>query len=391
MAAPLQPGDEQEICDAVAEATTSRVRLEIVGGGSKGCIGYPQRETVTLSTERLARVIDYDPAELILTVQPGARLAEIEALLAQHSQMLAFEPYDFARVVGAESGRSTIGGVVGAGIAGSRRVSAGSVRDHLLGFFAVNGLGQRFKAGGKVVKNVTGYDLPKLIAGSWGQLAVLTELTMKVLPKPQIVRTLVMRGLPIEAALAAMTRAMSSRAEVAAASHLPALAGGDAVTAVRIEGFGPSVDARERMLRGLLSDIGSVDILHEQDDEAHWSKVRTASYLPPEDRPMLWRISVPPLQGVQMLSAIAKLDGIALLDWAGGLTWARTPLASGDAVRKLAEQEGGHAMLIDAPTAIRRAMTALHPDPPAVAALSRRVREAFDPAGVFDPQRFATP
>jgi glycolate oxidase FAD binding subunit len=392
MAAPLQPGDEQDICDAVAEAAASHARLEIVGGGSKRTIGHPHRETLTLSTARLAGITDYDPAELILTVQPGARLVEVEALLARNSQMLAFEPYDFARVVGAAPGQSTIGGMVGAGIAGSRRVSAGGVRDHMLGFSAVNGLGQRFKAGGKVVKNVTGYDLPKMMAGSWGQLAALTELTLKVLPKPQMVRTLVLHGLSNETALAAMTRAIGSRADVAAASHVPAPAGEEATTAIRIEGFGPSVEARERLLRSLLSDIAAVDVMAGEDAEAHWSKVRTASCLAAEDRPVLWRISIPPARGAELLRTVTELDGLALLDWAGGLSWARTPLStSADAIRKLAERAGGHAMLVDAPTEIRVAAPALHPEPPAVAALSQRVREAFDPAGVFDPQRFAAP
>lgn len=390
MTAPLQPRDEQDICDAVADAAARQARLEIIGGGSKRIIGRPHRETVLLSSENLKRVVDYDPAELILTVQPGVRLTEIEALLATHNQMLAFEPYDFAGVAAGASGRSTIGGIVGAGIAGSRRLSAGGVRDHCLGFSAVNGLGQQFKAGGKVVKNVTGYDLPKLMAGSWGRLAMLTELTLKVLPKPPVARTLVAKGLSNQAALAMMTLAISSRASVAAVSHIPPVGDDPALTAIRVEGFAPSVKAREQMLHNLLDGAGVLHVLHEETARTHWSKVQTGACLPAEGRPVLWRISVPPARGADLLSALGRLDGIGLLDWAGGLAWVRTPLSASPAtVRKLTEQEGGHAVLIDAPVEIRAATPSFHPEAPAVAALSQRVRDAFDPAGVFDPQRFA--
>ena len=194
----------------------------------------------------LSRVIDYDPAELVLTVEPGALLADIEALLATSNQMLAFEPWELA------PGRSTIGGMVGAGFAGSRRILSGGVRDHLLGFSAVNGRGEAFKAGGRVVKNVTGYDLPKLMAGSWGQLAALTHITLKVLPRPSETRTLVLQGLGASAAGGVMGRAMRAPADVAAASYLPAESEASSITAIRLEGFGPSIEARARLLAGLL-------------------------------------------------------------------------------------------------------------------------------------------
>lgn len=335
------------------------------------------------------KVIDYDPAELVLTVEPGVRLADLEPLLVKHNQMLAFEPFDFAGVTGAEPGKSTVGGIVGAGLAGSRRISAGGVRDHLLGFTAVNGAGEVFKAGGKVVKNVTGYDLPKLMAGSWGRLAVLAELTLKVLPRPSIVRTLALRGLSSNDALAAMTLAMRSQAEVAAASHLPPLHGNPALTAIRIEGFGPSVNAREGVLRRLLEPIAPVVVLEAQQAAAHWEGIETGAYIPADAGPFLWRVSAPPAQGANILLSVDAFKGFGLLDWAGGLCWARMPAnVSPDFVRELAERAGGHAMLVDAPDEARAAIPALHPEPPAVTALSRRVRQAFDPTGVFETGRF---
>jgi len=379
--APLLPRDERDICDAVAHASASGEALEIAGGGTKRGIGRPQRETLILSTLGLNKVIDYDPAELVLTVEPGARLADIEAMLAERNQMLAFEPFDFARVTGGEPGRSTIGGVVCAGFAGSRRVSAGSVRDHLLGFHAVNGRGEAFKAGGRVVKNVTGYDLSKLMAGSWGQLAVLTQLTLKVLPRQEVSRTLVLHGLNASNAVAAMGEAMRAPTDVAAVSYASGL------TAIRIEGFRHSVDARTVTLMQLLAARGRVDVLSDRDAAAHWSSVQAPSA--PGAGSCLWRIVTPPARGGDVIAAIEALGGQGLLDWAGGLTWAGLPesVRAVD-VRGLAENADGHAMLIAAPEAYRAATVARHPEPSAIAALSDRLKRSFDPGAVFDPQRF---
>jgi glycolate oxidase FAD binding subunit len=384
------PRDAADLREAIASAAASGRKLEVVGGGSKRRLGSPTRQAETLPMAGLDSVIDYDPAELVLTVEPGVRLADLETLLAGHNQMLAFGPYDFAGVAGGEPGRSTIGGVVGAGFAGSRRISAGGVRDHLLGFSAVNGRGEAFKAGGKVVKNVTGYDLPKLMAGSWGRLAVFTELTLKVLPRPPIARTLALYGLSDDKGLAAMTLAMRSQAEVAAASHLQSFDSRQSLTAIRIEGFGPSVDAREKMLRQILDDIAPVATLEPQQAATHWAGVQTAAHIPAGAGPVLWRISIPPARGANVLLGIETLGGAGLLDWAGGLCWARMLASvSTDFIRDLAEGAGGHAMLIDAPDDVRAATPTLHPEPPVLAALSRRVREAFDPVGVFETGRFA--
>jgi glycolate oxidase FAD binding subunit len=378
---PLLPRDQRDICDAVASAAASGQVLEIAGGGTKHGIGRPQRETLILSTLGMDRIVDYDPSELVLTVEPGVRLAEIEAMLAGQRQMLAFEPFDFVSIGGGEPGRSTIGGVVCAGLSGSRRISAGGVRDHLLGFHAVNGLGEPFKAGGRVVKNVTGYDLSKLIAGSWGQLAVVSELTLKVLPRPEQVRTLALHGLGMRDAVAAMTQAMRAPADVAAASTA------SAVTAIRIEGFLHSVDARTATLSRLLAEYGKVETLDEAAAAAHWASVQTASAL--RAGGPLWRITTPPSRGADILGAIEAVGGQGLLDWAGGLAWVRLPESVSAAdLRSLAESADGHAMLVDAPQSYRAATPARHPEPAAVAALSERVRRAFDPAGIFDPLRF---
>jgi glycolate oxidase FAD binding subunit len=381
----LQPADEQEIREIVSQHAASGSTLEIVGGGSKRGIGAP-RETAQLPTTHLNRVINYDPAELILTVEPGAKLSDIRTLLVQNNQMLAFDPWDFAETIGGQLGQSTIGGVIASGFAGPRRISAGSVRDHMLGFHAVNGRGEAFKAGGNVVKNVTGYDLPKLMAASWGQLCVLTQVTLKVLPRPAETQTLKITGLSYAAAVDAMGRAMRAPADVAAACHLPAREGKPSTTAIRLEGFGPSIEARSRLLTSMLADAGRVEPM--PDPNLFWRLIGVGLLSKGDQLPLLWRIIVPPASGADVLDGIERFGGLGLLDWAGGLIWARSAAEAALPIREIAELAGGHAMLMSAPEDVRRDIPARHPEPPAIAALSQRIRRAFDPSGIFDPLRF---
>ncbi|MDP3673762.1 MAG: FAD-binding protein [Novosphingobium sp.] len=162
----LRPTDATQLGEMVRDAGTRTLVLECRGGGSKRDIGAPDRDTTLVDMSAFTGIVDYEPSELVLTVRPATPLAEVELLLAEHRQMLAFEPFDHGPLFGRDVGTATIAGVVAAGVAGSRRVSAGGARDHLLGFAAVSGRGEAFKAGGKVVKNVTGYDVAKVIAGS---------------------------------------------------------------------------------------------------------------------------------------------------------------------------------------------------------------------------------
>ena len=356
----MRPSSTEELAEIVAAAAASGRKLEIVGGGTRAEIGAP-REVERLDMTGFSGVIDYDPAELVLTAGAGTPLAEIEALIASKNQMLAFEPH------GASA--STIGGVVAAGVSGSRRVSRGAVRDHLLGFKAVSGRGEAFVGGAKVVKNVTGYDLPKLAAGSWGRLFAMSEVTLKVLPRAPGHITLAAEGLDTAAAVALMSRAMGSQAEVAAAATA------HGVTALRLEGFGPSVTAR----RALLEAMAPLRALSDDAAETFWSALRH----PLPDAPVLWRLSLPASRAAHL---IEQNFGPWAMDWGGALVW----LASDDAkaVRAAAEAAGGHAMLVRAPEAMRRNVPALHPQPAPVMALEARLRRAFDPAGVFETGRF---
>ena len=379
----LLPQTSVELSDAVQQAGADGVSLEIRGGGSKSDFGTPDRTNAMLDMSSFSSVVDYDPAELVLTAGAGAPLAAIQALVASENQMLAFEPFDHGPLYLRAAGAATIGGVVASGVAGSRRVSAGAVRDHLLGFKGVSGRGEAFVAGAKVVKNVTGYDLPKLICGSWGRLVALTEVTLKVLPRGRMQTTLFAKGLTPPQAHRLMARAMASQADVSAAAHLPALQG--SLTAIRLEGFGPSVVARTSMLVALGAPDFKLFAAEEEVAKAFWTQVRDLT--PISDGRPLWRVNVPPSAGCGVVAALEPLGAAWLFDWAGGLVWLSF---EGDpaAVRAAAASAGGHATLVAGPPELRARVPALHPPSLGVSALEARLRHAFDPLGVFETGRF---
>ncbi len=381
----LRPQSAENVLHCVQEALDRNHKLEVRGGATKSEIGRPVDEVVMLDMRGLSGVIDYDPSELVLTVLPGTPLHEVESLLDCQQQMLAFEPFDHGPIFGNAPGRATIGGIVAAGVAGSQRLTCGSARDHLLGFKAVSGRGELFVGGAKVVKNVTGYDLPKIMAGSWGRLAVLTELTLKVLPRPRERLTLAMRGLSESAAVQAMTRAVGSPSEVSACAHLPEGGGdGRSLTLLRLQGVGPSIAVRAAALEDPLASFGAVDRLEDDEAVQHWHSLTT---LPMLGSGPLWRISVAPTKGADLADVVRRLGGHCVLDWAGGLVWA-TCEGGAEEIRRAAALAGGHASLVRAAPEQRDALPAFHPPEPGIAALEGRVRRSFDPQGIFETGRF---
>jgi glycolate oxidase FAD binding subunit len=408
MADTLRPRDAKEVEAVVQSALAGGKTMEIVGHGSKRAIGRPAQTDLTVDLSALTGVTLYEPEELVLSAKAGTPLAEIEALLAANAQQLAFEPMDYAAVLGGIGGRGTIGGALAANVSGPRRIKVGAARDHFLGVCAVSGRGESFKSGGRVVKNVTGYDLCKLMAGSWGTLAAMTDVTIKVLPRSETEQTLLIRGLEPGRAVAAMTSAMGSSCDVSGAAHLPAdiaaripvheIGGGD-VTALRLEGFSPSVVERKRMLTDLMEPFGELATADEQASRALWTAIRDAtpfaadgsSQSPRQAAPPLWRISTAPSRGAELAAMIATVGQAQMFfDWAGGLIWAmlRPCDDEGEAlVRRAVAATGGHATLIRAPVSARAAIDVFAPQNVAVAALTKRVKESFDPKGVLNPGR----
>jgi glycolate oxidase FAD binding subunit len=405
MTSALKPRDAKEVEAAIQWAAAEGKALEVIGAGSKRGIGRPSQSDTTLDVSGLSGVTLYEPEELVLSAKAGTPLAEITALVATHEQELAFEPIDYGPLLGGGAGGATIGGVIAANLSGPRRIKSGAARDHFLGLMAVSGRGETFKSGGRVVKNVTGYDLCKLLAGSWGTLAVMTDVTLKVLPRAETTQTLLLLGLDDAAAVQAMTVAMGSACDVSGAAHLPAVvaarvpvrevvSAGRAVTALRLEGVAPSVVHRRAALETLMKRFGSLAHLADAESLALWQAVRdvipfTASG--GDERPV-WRLSASPARGGEIGSRIAgEADAEVLYDWAGGLIWVALPPredAGAALVRgALAASGGGHATLIRAPAAVRAAVEVFQPQDEGIAALSRRVKDGFDPLRLLNAGR----
>jgi glycolate oxidase FAD binding subunit len=339
-------------------------------------------------------------------VQPGAPLADVQSLIDSKNQQFAFEPMDTSSLLGV-SGSGTIGGMIGAGLAGPRRIKAGGARDHLLGAHAVSGFGDSFKTGGRVVKNVTGYDLCKLLAGSWGTLAVMTEVTLKVMPKPESERTLMLSGLDDVTANRAMTAALGSPYDVSGAAHLPSSvfgsaagalarlgATGRALTLLRLEGIAASVADRAGSLGKALAAFGAVEMLQDDASAAVWAEIRDVEPFAASGARGLWpvwRIVCPPASGGALGTALAReSEGDVIYDWGGGLIWAALPPkpdAQAALVRARVDAAGGHAALIRASDDVRRRVDVFHPQTAGVAALSQRVGHSFDPKIILNRGR----
>ena len=384
----VRPTSVEQLCAAVANAAATGERLEIRGGGTKAPIGAP-RDARVLDMRGLAGVIDYDPAELVITLRAATRLREVTDLLAAHGQHLPFEPWDHAPLFAEPADEATIGGVIAAGVSGPRRVTAGGARDHLLGLTAVTGRGEVVVAGARVVKNVTGYDLPKLFAGSWGRLGAMAELTLKVLPAPRESVTLALTGLAPRAAQAAMAAALGSPHGVCSAAHLPQTF--DRMgphTLLRVAGFAPSVAARCAGLETTLAAHGALVRLPDDYTARLWAEITVPA---PLDGPVLWRLALPPSEAPALAERFEATGARWFMDWGGGLLWLEWRDAGAvdpAEVRAAAESARGHAMLLRAPEALRRRVPAQHPRPAPLMALEARVRAAFDPVGVFETGRW---
>jgi glycolate oxidase FAD binding subunit len=386
MAGTIKPRDAKELRQAVEWALNDSQTLDVRGQGSKLALGKPMTCDQVLDLSGLSGIVDYAPEELVVTLRAGTPMREVEALLAQRNQMLAFEPPDLGPLLGREAGQGTLVGAVMGNLAGPRRLSAGAARDHLLGFSGVNGRGEAFKSGGKVMKNVTGYDLSKLLAGSWGTLAVLDEVSVKVLPAPDQTRTLMLLGLSDEEAVKAMCAAMGSPHDVSGAAHV------DGRTALRLEGVAPSVEARLKGLRDLFTGAARMEELGTLESRTFWRDVRDLVLLSNVSDDVVWKISCPPTEGPGIVSRIKaqRPSAKAFYDWSGGLIWLALP-ANVDAdhviLRAALGRTGGHATLIRAPEKVRADVPVFHPQSPALAALALRVKESFDPKGLFNPGR----
>ena len=391
MAEVFHPKSNDDVLTAVQWAVAEKKPLEILGTGSKQGLGKPVETEHTLELSSLSGVTLFEPEELVLGAKAGTPLSEIKALLDAQNQELQFEPADLGPLLGKDAGLGTIGGLVNTNICGPRRLKSGSVRDHILGVDAISGRGEMFKSGGRVVKNVTGYDLAKGVTGSYGTLAVLTDIVVKVLPKSETEQTLVLIGLSDADATSAMAAAMGSSAEVSGAAHIPAgLVDDKARTVLRLEGFAPSVKSRIEALSVRLKSFAAQERFEETDSKALWTDIRDCRLFH-GSRETVWRISCTPSRGhdiVRMAAEDASIDHF--YDWQGGLIWllVKGGRARPNLIRRAVQKMGGgHATLIRADAATRQSIPVFQPQKGALAALSERYRANFDPHRLLNPGR----
>ncbi|HEX9842103.1 MAG TPA: glycolate oxidase subunit GlcE [bacterium] len=384
---PLRPASLEEVQAHVQEAAASGRPLELLGAGSKRGYGRPVQGAQAMSLGALSGIVDYQPHELILVARPGTPLAQVEATLAEAGQALAFEPPHW-------SAAATLGGVIACNLSGPRRFKAGAARDHLLGFQAVTGTGEAVRGGGRVVKNVTGYDLPKLLCGSFGTLAVFTELVLKVLPHAEAERTVLLRGLTDGEAVERLGAVSRSVHEPSGLAHLPAgarvpgvaaaVAEGAALTAVRLEGPEPSVRHRSGQV-----GPGAAGVLETADSRAFWTALREGEPLALAEDERRWRFSVAPMAGARLGSRLGELGGVRLwYDWGGALVWAAVPAPHKPALlHRLAREHGGHAQLVAQGARCPHEEPAFSPLSPPQQRLHANLKRSFDPQRVLNPGR----
>ncbi len=390
MSEPLLPIDETEVADIVAVAAGRQTPLAAFGGGTRSGLGRPVQAAAALSTAEMRGITLYEPSELVISARAGTPLSEVEALLAENGQRLTFEPPDYRGLYGS-TGEPTIGAVAAANLSGPRRISGGAARDGLIGVRAVTGRGDVVKSGGRVMKNVAGYDLVKFLAGSYGTLAVLSEVTFKVLPAPETESTLVIEGLDDAAAVAALSVALGSPFSVTGAAHMPFTSKAPGRTCIRLEGFAASVIDRAERLRTMPGPFSGATTLDEAQSVALWRAIRDLDALGAPDKAPVWRLSLKPGDAPALVETLHRtFECRALYDWGGGLVWIAGgdgPDVGAEAIRAAVAAVGGHATLVRAPDDVRNAVEVFQPLPAPLMDLTRKLKETFDPAGILNPGR----
>jgi glycolate oxidase FAD binding subunit len=385
----LTPNHIDDVAEIVREANTACQRCEIVGGGTKRSLGNSVDADLQIDLSALAGVEMYEPEELVLKVRAGTPVSYIRHVLATRNQQLAFEPPQYAALFGDCPAEDTIGGIVACNLSGPRRILSGSVRDAVLGIEAVNGRGETFKGGGRTVKNVTGYDIPRILTGSFGVLAAITSITLKVHPAPAQEVTLVLTGLSDTEAIQVLSGALRMPLDISAAVHLSGRLSA-AVTAVRLEGFAESVAARAGELRKYLQKMGAVTSMAGDGSSAFWRRQRDLSDFAADPAACVWRLLLPVNKAAQVVAAIR---GEVLYDWGGSQIFIKTTVegtqSQATSLRTLAGEVGGSACLFKAPAALRLDLGTFQPRPRAYQELAERIRASFDPNSVLNPGKLA--
>jgi glycolate oxidase FAD binding subunit len=397
----LRPAADWELASFLAEATANGTPVEIIGGHSKAKFGRPRTAAATISTHVLRGIRSFDPTERMITVQAGCLISDIERELVGRGQMLGFEPIDVASLFGEEPGRATIGGVIGSNLAGSRRIAGAGIGDSVVGLKAVAGTGEVLQIGGAVTRGADGFNLARVLTGSWGTLAALVEVSLRVQPLPERTDTIIILGLSEEIAVEAMSGALATPYGVTGTVHLePPMAArlwydalreqGQSVTALRLENTSASAPGRLERLRHALQAYGDLHLLDNENSLSLWHELRLLSVLPYSDTP-LWRISTLPSKAFEVVSGIRRYIPVdAFYDWSGGLIWLEVP-ESADAgateIRRVIASTGGHATLVRASNDVKASVDVFEPMHSGVELMTKRLKKVFDPAGVLSQGR----
>lgn len=386
----VTPASKSEIREVVREAKAHSSTIEICGGHSRRGLGGPVQAAIDMSLGEFRGIELYEPGALTMIAKAGTPVRQIDEVLAENRQQLPFEPIDHRHLMG-NTGEPTIGGVVACNASGSRRIQSGGCRDCVLGLSFVDGNGAWVKSGGRVMKNVTGYDLVKLLCGSHGTLGVLTEIAFKVLPRPEHSVTLQLHGLTDIVGIKALSAALGSPYEITAAAHIP----GDpntAITAIRIDGFGEQIKYRVAKLRAVLRGFGDVDLIDGERNRQFWRKVTDVAYFSGEHGDV-WRISSKPTDGPRIVESLrSTIECRHYYDLGGGLVWLLVDQNQGsqvENVRHAVKKFGGHATLVRASDATRSSVAVFEPEHPRIVEISRKIKHSFDPVGILNPGRIS--
>ena len=397
------PETEQQARELVRWAFAEGRTMSVQGKNTKHGFGLPVDADCTLSLEKLSGILEYHPEELVMTALPGTPITEIRQELTKHNQHLAFEPPALNRMYQVED-EGTIGGSFIGNLAGPRRFKSGSARDHILGVRAINGRGETWKSGGKVIKNVSGYDMSKLITGSWGTLSVVTELTFKILPAPPVSRSLAVWGLSARLGTALMAQVISTPSETSGLAHLPEAAlteigrdgatfPGKTLTLIRLEGTESSVKERLQNITGWLPGACEYSVLDQAASIAAWSLIGNTAPLQDGQRtPGILKISLPPASAWNLVRFIDDLrDCTWYLDAAGGWLWVGICQAGMKdkihAISREVNATGGTTTIYRAPSSVKQD-TGIYPFPDeSIKRLNEKIKNSFDPGNIFNPGR----
>ena len=404
------PQNEREVATLIRKFYKSNIPIELIGSGSKRKIGKTLQCAKTLNLSKLNGIIEYLPEELYIKVKAGTSIKAIEQELKKNNQQLVFEPIDFGYFLNGESDYGTAAGQVACNISGSRRFKVGSVRDHVLGFRGVNGRGEIIKSGGVVVKNVTGYDLSKLICGSYGTLVALTEITFKVLPLPEESKTLVINNQKIEKAVHFLDKSISSSNDISGAVFFPdrpMISGSSmnientfklndlkqegSITAIRIEGSKNSIDHRiENLINELQITNLNVSILEVHQSEVFWNKVKALEFFSNSKNSII-RIVIPPSECVNLIYQFSSKFKY-YLDWGGALMWLEVFELSEEmfeSIRKKVVKRGGYVTMIKNSNYLPYVEDVFTISSERFN-ISQNIKKSFDPKRILNPGKMYT-